>query len=431
MDWPKVSIIIPVVRPEKAKRCIQAVNDNAGIPQKNIEIIVEEDQQGIGCPKMVKRLVERTSNDLVVFLGDDTIPQKYFLIRALLTYIEKYGSFDGSAGLVGLYDGENSGDDFSTHWLAHKGILEFLPNKEFFYTGYHHNFCDYELADHCKEHGVYVVSKGAKVKHDHPAFKRGKGMDSHYMRVYDKGKFHEDQKLFWQRKRNRKAEKQEFYPSISEPNVREYIHADYHTSFHAMDKYRGEYLYAVPDRPTTDFPTDWSRIRNNLAVQSLNAGCTHHIMFDTDQVMGRDALKKLIANPAWSHQTTGAVGGMVFERYAPFNPVLKIGNPGTYRLPKEEVFLSGKTIEVDATGCACLMVSTQVYIDMATTYPWFKEVMLEDKGEIVSEDVHFCFKMRGLGYRIYVDTSIDITHMFLAGVNRHNFKKLKECFDKE
>ena len=58
-----ISIIIPVVRPEKAKRCIEAIKKHIGI--SNYEIIDEEDTDRIGCPKMVKRLVKKTKYDKV------------------------------------------------------------------------------------------------------------------------------------------------------------------------------------------------------------------------------------------------------------------------------------------------------------------------------------------------------------------------------
>ena len=81
--YPKVSIIVPVIRPDKAARCISFALENAGIPFENIRIVSEEDKERIGCPKMVKLLVGKAKTDLVCFLGDDTIPQPGWLRVAL------------------------------------------------------------------------------------------------------------------------------------------------------------------------------------------------------------------------------------------------------------------------------------------------------------------------------------------------------------
>ena len=72
----KVSIIIPVIRPEKAKRCIDMINANAGIPRTDYEILSKVDVDRIGCPNMVKMLTEKARANLVCFLGDDSLPEK-------------------------------------------------------------------------------------------------------------------------------------------------------------------------------------------------------------------------------------------------------------------------------------------------------------------------------------------------------------------
>ena len=66
----EVSIVIPIVRPESAKRTIDLSKKNHGID--GVEIVAEEDTEKIGCPKKVKELVARAKHDLICFLGDDT-----------------------------------------------------------------------------------------------------------------------------------------------------------------------------------------------------------------------------------------------------------------------------------------------------------------------------------------------------------------------
>jgi len=58
-----VSVCIPIIRPEKAKYCIDAIQKHAN----GVEIVSDVDIDRIGCPKMLKRLVERARHDLIFF----------------------------------------------------------------------------------------------------------------------------------------------------------------------------------------------------------------------------------------------------------------------------------------------------------------------------------------------------------------------------
>lgn len=188
-----ISIIIPIIRLKKAERCIEAIHQNAGID--NYEIITEIDKERIGCPKMVKTLVNRTRHDLVCFVGDDTIPQPDFLKNAL----KKMNEFDGGWGLVGLNDGHNEQTELATHWLGHKKLLPFLDG-EFFCTEYKHCFCDNELTERSKIINRYVYAKDAVIEHDHPIFKKTELTDD-YKRVYALDYIIHDKLLFGQRRK--------------------------------------------------------------------------------------------------------------------------------------------------------------------------------------------------------------------------------------
>jgi GT2 family glycosyltransferase len=190
----KVSIIIPVIRPEKAITAMALATLNAGIPGDEMEIIAEEDRKRIGCPKMVKKLVAKTKHELVCFLGDDTLPNKDWLKNAL----EAMNALPGGWGLVGLND--ETGRNLATHWLADKRLLPSLDG-EFFHTGYNHTCCDVELQERCTELGRFVYSKDAIVYHDHPFF-TGEEQDEDIKRVYSKEIWSADRKLLEERRKN-------------------------------------------------------------------------------------------------------------------------------------------------------------------------------------------------------------------------------------
>ena len=162
---PKVSIVIPTLgRPEKLNRLLTKIRENAGY--SNYEVIVEQDQfppNNQGAPKMVKQGVEKSTGELVMFLGNDCIPEKDFLQLAVFRMIKNFPDLDG---LVGLNDEYWEGE-FATHWLASKKLLPYLGGA-FFYIGYYHTGCDNELTEMCRKIGKYVWAEESKVYHDHP-----------------------------------------------------------------------------------------------------------------------------------------------------------------------------------------------------------------------------------------------------------------------
>ena len=200
----KVSIIIPTIRLEGLKRCLQAIGENAGVPKSQYEIITEEDKDRIGAPKMVNNLIEKAKYDLIMFLGDDTVPQPDFLAKAL----EAMETLPDGWGLVALNDLRFDGRHFATAWMADKRIIPLLGGR-IVHEGYWHCFSDNELTVRCRELKRYVWAEGAKVKHMNPVVNKEVGWDDDYKRVYSREWFMHDQVLFWKRRQNKWGDKKE------------------------------------------------------------------------------------------------------------------------------------------------------------------------------------------------------------------------------
>lgn len=194
---PPVSVVIPVIRPHKAARCEDALLSDPTSPP--LEIVMEEDRDRIGCPRMVRKLVERATHDLICFLGDDTIPQPGMLRHAC----RAMAAFDGGWGLVGIDDNIRQAGQIkaAAHWLGHRTLLEFL-NGEFFHTGYKHCFCDNELTIRAASMGRYVFCLDAKLYHDHPIVDDSAD-DADYRRVYSDAAYVADLQLYRARRRNK------------------------------------------------------------------------------------------------------------------------------------------------------------------------------------------------------------------------------------
>lgn len=187
-----ISIIIPTIRPEKIPNLLKTLDFDIQFFKErsiDVEVIWEVDHEHIGAPKMVKRLTDKSKGEWVVFLGDDTIVSPHCIIDAYILAIS------ADKWLVGFNDGHGQK---ATHWLAHKKLLDHLENREFFYTGYIHNFCDDELRVRATRLGKYLWCEEARIIHSHPAFGTAT-MDDTYKVQTDRIAWDHDEKLFNQR----------------------------------------------------------------------------------------------------------------------------------------------------------------------------------------------------------------------------------------
>lgn len=181
-----ISIIIPTIRTDKIPYLLESIKGAISLPH---EVIWEEDVERIGAPKMVKKLTDRAQFDWIVFLGDDTIPE-----RNCIDIAYKY-AIDNNFLLVGFNDHHGQK---TTHWIAHKDLLNHLEDHEFFYTGYIHNFCDDELRVRANNLGTYGWCEDAKITHLHPAF-GDVPMDDTYKKQTDTKNWKHDEALFIKR----------------------------------------------------------------------------------------------------------------------------------------------------------------------------------------------------------------------------------------
>jgi len=197
---PKVSIVIPTLgREEGLKRCLTEIERNANYPKELYEVIVVEDsfdpEKRMGALKALKKGVEQSTGELVMFLANDTVPYPNFLIVAVLQMWLSFG--DVMDGLVGLND-MYWRDGRATHWLGSKKLLPMLGG-EFFHTGYYHVGCDDELVGRCRMAGKYVWCKDAMLWHNHPVLNDFSRMDDVNKLAWDEVRMKHDRELLAQR----------------------------------------------------------------------------------------------------------------------------------------------------------------------------------------------------------------------------------------
>ena len=422
----KVSIIIPVIRSESAKKCIDAIVKNSGVSVCDYEIISEIDTHGIGCPKMVERLTTLSKHDLVMFLGDDTLPEKDFLKNA----IDAMETLPDEWGVVGLNTQDIRTDMGNplAHWMAHKKMLDYIPGGNFFSTDYEHCWGDNELKDIADELGRWVWAEKSKILHVHPVNKTA-SYDDGYQKAYDNGKVERDKKTYYRRKRARMQDKYGVKIGIALPLTDQWVYTQFFFSF---VKVITEYMTSLVNKGRSisfdmlmpDFPGPVDIIRNHLVEKGLLIGCTHILMMDTDQIYNEDNLiKKMLA-----HEKP-VLGARVHRRYPPFDPLLMGGEIGKLQpILDSEIKKDGefnKEVKVAYTGTGCILYNSSIFIDMIPD-KWF-EFKTGDKGQSIGEDIGFCQKLGKAGIPIYVDCSIDIKHLTLMAADwgtHQLFKKL-------
>ena len=388
----KISVIIPVVRPESAQRCIESVQKYLPLA----EIVSRVDVDEIGCPKMVNKLTKETTRDWVLFLGDDTEMEPGFEDAIETTLAEMPEDW---WGVVGVW---TQPGNFQGHWMAHKKMLSILPDGQFFNEEYQHCYCEDELRDISNENGRWIKCGGAKLLHHHPVNIGPSAADEFYAKAYSDQRYQHDKSTHIRRKRERLGK-----IAIGFPLVDSTVPVSFFTSFVCMEKPR-EFVVLMPRFAHGPFSGNIADARNSLVEQAQMEGASHLMMLDTDQVYPPETLTKLMSNKV------DVCGVRVHRRWMPFDPIFLRGDIGKYESVPDEEMYSGNLIDIDATGSGCLLFDMSVFDKVR--YPWFK-LDIQD-GELVGEDFYFCSKARKAGIRICVDTAIEVGHLTMIEVNR-------------
>lgn len=392
----RVSIIIPVIRPKKANRCIDAIRADgfAG------EILHREDTERIGCPKMVEALAVDAEGGIICFLGDDTIPRPGWLQAGL----DKMATLPDGWGVVGL---RTEGSVVCAHWLADKRMLPLLGGQ-FFSTEYEHNFCDNELMDIAIENGRWAATDEVVIDHDH--FVNGCEVDEDHKRVSIREAFERGRKIYIRRKRERLGK-----IAIGFPLVDPTVPVQFLTSFCCIEK-PSEYTLLTPQFPHGPWSGSIADARNSIVEQARQDGAKWLLMCDTDQVYPHDTLTKLLQHGK------DICGVRVHRRWPPFDPIFYRGELGKYLSVSDEEAYSGDLIDVDATGTGCLLLNMEIFDHLE--YPWFRFDIHE--GNPVGEDIFFCSRAKAAGLKIFIDTSIEVGHLTTLEVGKtlHQICKL-------
>jgi hypothetical protein len=194
-----------------------------------------------------------------------------------------------------------------------------------------------------------------------------------------------------------------------------FIPSSFFYSFTLMDK--GSFIFIHADAGPID------TLRNDIVEKAIKEEATHLLMCDTDQVYARDTVTKLLAH------NLPVVAAKVNRRYPPFDPIILRLNDGRYEPLCIGDYEPNSLTECDATGTGCILYNMGIFKKLP--YPWFKFHKDPATGMVIGEDVGLCQDLKRIGYKIYVDTSIEIGHLTTMIVTDNTHKLYCAMKDKQ
>lgn len=145
-------------------------------------------------------------------------------------------------------------------------------------------------------------------------------------------------------------------------------------------------------------------IAANILFNPIYKDVTHLLWIDDDMVFAPDALKRLLAHDL------PIVGGLCHGRRPPhYAPILCHKQPGGLMGYSYQHDYPLGLVEVDATGAAFILVKREVFETIEEAFPTPGEGPFTDKGH--GEDISFCERAKECGYKIFVDTTLEIGHI--------------------
>lgn len=164
--------------------------------------------------------------------------------------------------------------------------------------------------------------------------------------------------------------------------------------------------------------------RNNIIKNFLSTNNEWLFMLDSDITPPIGVLKGLLSH---GKPIVGAIcfssmpgeKGTEWEQYSlPYPVCMERAPEGGWRVARTALGSGESLVEVDAIGAACVLIHREVLEAMSP--PWFKLGYDEFGVCNLGEDFGWCLRAKGLGYKIFVDTSLKCEHTKKLGLKQTN-----------
>jgi glycosyltransferase involved in cell wall biosynthesis len=137
--------------------------------------------------------------------------------------------------------------------------------------------------------------------------------------------------------------------------------------------------------------------RNALVTAAMGINADYVCFLDADMTFPPDTLHRLYFD------SKDIVGVLYPGRIHPHPPNIFYFDKDKSLVQAEKADRTSPLIEVDAVGTGVMLIRKKVFKELPE--PWFFY-----KNDF-SEDIVFCKEAKKVGYRIYVDTTLDIGHI--------------------
>lgn len=170
-------------------------------------------------------------------------------------------------------------------------------------------------------------------------------------------------------------------------------------------------------------------MQRNACIQQMEG--EYLLFIDDDMVFDPGAVKRIIEiyEELKPQFPVFMVGGLCFRRQSPYQPTLYVREEpdrGAYNFIER---WDDDVVEVDATGCAFLLIPKNVFETIAETKmpPYEARMAANTLPEFfrwdrsLSEDLQFCQDAKAKGVRIFVDTRIEIGHIAEVEIRKEQY----------
>lgn len=163
--------------------------------------------------------------------------------------------------------------------------------------------------------------------------------------------------------------------------------------------------------------------RNEIAKRAIQTGADLVMWFDSDMVFNPDTLTRMLN--VLDDNDLDMLSGIYYRRTEPFSPVIyrhmDIDEEEEKAQYDDVVTFPNELFEIEACGFGCVLMKTEMFIDVYTHYG----NMFSPIGNI-GEDIAFCWRARQCGYKIYAEPSIMLGHVSHTVVTKDFFKNYRE-----
>lgn len=155
--------------------------------------------------------------------------------------------------------------------------------------------------------------------------------------------------------------------------------------------------------------------RNKLAKEAIEMGADYTLWLDSDMAFPPDTLFKLL------EADKDIVSGLYFRRSPPYS-LVAFSKCDTQKIEWADQAVPDKLTTTEAVGFGCVLIKTQVLVDVAEQFAtWFEPM------NGFGEDLSFCWRARQCGYEIFLEPKVSCGHVGYVVVT----KEFSQSFDSE